>query len=154
MIVTKKNQHQIAGFESLARRLGVDGAYLMSLFIDRTADEEFVKRMETELFVQPGKEGLSRYFLDEAGRMRMYGADTLCPQDAKYPVITCDGDLIGCCYDIFLQHNFGNCLERSFVSLWGERRYADFRKGRMMPRRLDLCKNCMPRSREWRHRLF
>ncbi len=155
MIVTKKNQHQVDAFGKLARGLGVDSAYLMSLFIDKTArEDEFVKRMEEEFFVESGQEGLSRYFLDEAGKVTLYGAATLCPQDAKYPVVTCDGDVVGCCYDIFLTYNFGNCERDSFPALWENSRYARFRKDEMMARRLAICKNCMPKNREWTYRLF
>ncbi len=154
MIVTKKNQHQIDDFKMLAKKLGADGAYLMSLFIDRTAEPGFVKKMEEEFFIQRDEKGLSRYFRDEAGGISLHNVDTPCPQDARYPLVTCNGDLIGCCFDIFLKNKFGNCNDTNFVSLWRERSYADFRKGVMMPRRLDVCKNCMPKNREWTKRLF
>jgi len=154
MIVTKKNEHQIGEFERLARRIGADGACLMSLFIDRTADHGFVRHIEESYFVSADQEGVSRYFVDNKGGIRLYNLDTVCPQDAKYPLVTCDGDVVGCCYEIFLKHRFGNVRERSFISIWNDRRFVEFRKNVMMRRTLDMCQNCMPKYREWTHRLF
>lgn len=154
MIVTKKNQHQIEEFRTAARKLGVDSAHLMSLFVDRTADDAFVRSIDDEFFVGSDIEGLSRYFVDEKGEPRLYGSDMQCPQDAKYPVVSADGRLVGCCYDIFLKHAFGNCEKDSFMSLWERPDYENFRRQCMMPRKLEICKNCIPGNREWAHTLF
>jgi len=155
MTVTKKNQHQTEGFEKLARKLGVDSAHLLSLYIDHTAPEAFVKSMVDDYFVDSGEPGLSRYFVDDKGKMRMYSCqDTSCPQDARWPIITTDGDICECCYDTFIKNSFGNCEKRSFTELWNDPGYRDFRRTVMMNRKLAICKNCFPKYREWVRRLF
>ncbi|MDD5438635.1 MAG: radical SAM protein [Candidatus Omnitrophica bacterium] len=154
MVVTKKNQHQIEGFEQLARKLGADSAHIMSLFIDRTAPEDFVRAMEDEFFVATDKTGFARYFRDDKGAIQMYNVDTPCPQDARYPIISTDGDLVICCYDIFIKDNFGNCEKEPFTKLWNAARFRDFRGNVMMKRKLGICKNCMPKYMEWSYRLF
>jgi len=126
----------------------------MSLFIDKTADDSFVRTMEKEYFLEPGEGKLSRYFVDEKGDLKLVNSDTPCPQDAKFPIVTSDGDVAECCYDIFQSHVFGNCENERFTDIWNKKEYRDFRKNVMMPRKLPICKNCMPKYAEWKHRIY
>jgi MoaA/NifB/PqqE/SkfB family radical SAM enzyme len=154
MIVTKKNHHQIEEFKKTAKKLDCDGAYLMSLFIDKMGDKKYAETVENEFYMDLKAEGLSRYFLDENGTTHLYNVATLCPQEARFPIITSGGELAVCCYDIFLKNTFGNCNTESFTSLWNAKKYVDFRNKIMMPRKLGMCMNCMPTGRKWTQKVF
>ena len=58
-------------------------------------------------------------------------------------VITCDGDVVPCCYDKNGLHTMGNINETSFREIWRGEKYQSFREKVMRDRKLiDLCSTC------------
>jgi len=58
-------------------------------------------------------------------------------------VITCDGDVVPCCYDKNGLHIMGNLAGMSFREIWRGEKYELFRGKVMRDRRLvDICSNC------------
>jgi radical SAM protein with 4Fe4S-binding SPASM domain len=58
-------------------------------------------------------------------------------------VITCDGDVVPCCYDKNGLHNMGNISEMSFREIWRGEKYESFREKVMRDRKLvDICSTC------------
>jgi len=58
-------------------------------------------------------------------------------------VITCDGDVVPCCYDKNGLHTMGNLAAMSFREIWRGEKYESFREKVMHDRRLvDICSSC------------
>lgn len=145
MVVTKRNIYEIDTFERLARSLGVERAYLKSLHIDRSREEEdldFVKGLEANYFVDSAMLP-SRYAVDEGGRLALKDKGE-CPQGVRSPVITADGNVLPCCFDIFGEHGMGNVADRKFLDIWNSPKYVHFRHTLAMQRKLPMCGNCLP----------
>lgn len=143
MVVTQKNIHEINIFETLARCLGVDRAYLKSLHIDRTKEDvEYVKNLEKDYFVNSTMLP-SRYLLNKEGNLELKDKG-LCPQKVRGPVITTDGDVLPCCFDIFGEYVLGNVAKQKFLDIWNSRKYSDFRHSLAMQRKLSMCSDCLP----------
>ena len=68
----------------------------------------------------------------------------LCPQKVRTPVITTDGDVLPCCFDIFGEHVLGNVTNQRFLDIWNSGKYIDFRRNWAMQRKLPMCANCLP----------
>ena len=68
----------------------------------------------------------------------------LCPQKARTPVITTDGDVLPCCFDIFGEHVLGNIANQRFLDIWNSGKYIDFRRNLALHRKLPMCINCLP----------
>ena len=145
MVVTKRNIHEIDAFERLARDLGVERAYLKSLHIDRSREDEdldFVKGLEADHFVDSAMLP-SRYTVDEKGRLALKDKGT-CPQGVRSPVITTDGNVVPCCFDIFGEHSMGNVAGRKFLDIWNSPKYVHLRRSLAIQRKLPMCGNCLP----------
>ncbi|MBI2472861.1 MAG: radical SAM protein [Planctomycetes bacterium] len=113
MVVTQKNIHEVDIFEKLARELGVDRAYLKSLHIDRSREDvAYVKSLEKDYFVNSTSLP-SRYITNEQGNLELKDKG-LCPQKVRTPVITTDGEVLPCCFDIFGEHVLGNIANQRF----------------------------------------
>lgn len=143
MVVTQKNIHEVDAFEKLARDLGVDRAYLKSLHIDRSKeDTEYVKNLEKDYFVNSTMLP-TRYVVNKQGNLELKDKG-LCPQKVRTPVITTDGDVLPCCFDIFGEHVLGNIINQRFLDIWNSGKYIDFRRNLAMHRKLPMCINCLP----------
>jgi len=68
----------------------------------------------------------------------------LCPQKVRTPVITTDGDVLPCCFDIFGEHVLGNVINQRFLDIWNSDKYIDFRRNLAIHRKLPMCSNCLP----------
>ena len=143
MVVTQKNLHEVDTFEKLARDLGVDRAYLKSLYIDRSREDVgYVQYLEKDYFVNSAILP-SRYMVNERGNLELKDKG-LCPQKARTPVITTDGDVLPCCFDIFGEYVLGNITNQRFMDIWNSAKYNDFRHNLAMQRKLPMCTNCLP----------
>lgn len=63
-----------------------------------------------------------------------------CYVSITHAVIQCNGDLIPCCYAPD-QYSMGNVLDNSFVSVWTNDKYQEFRRG-CKGIKYDMCKSC------------
>ena len=143
MVVTQKNIHEVDAFEKLARELGVERAYLKSLHIDRSREDvDYVKNLEKDYFVNSTSLP-SRYITNEQGNLELKDKG-LCPQKVQTPVITTDGDVLPCCFDIFGEHVLGNVVNQRFLDIWNSGKYVNFRRNLAMHRKLSMCANCLP----------
>ena len=143
MVVTQKNIHEVDAFKKLARDLGVDRAYLKSLHIDRSKeDTDYVKNLEKDYFVNSTTLP-TRYIVNKQGNLELKDKG-LCPQKARTPVITTDGDVLPCCFDIFGEYVLGNIINQRFLDTWNSGKYIDFRRNLAMHRKLPMCINCLP----------
>lgn len=143
MVVTQKNLHEVDTFEKLARDLGVDRAYLKSLHIDRSREDvEYVQYLEKSYFVNSTTLP-SRYIVNKSGRLELKDKG-LCPQKVRTPVITTDGNVLPCCFDIFGEYLLGNVTNQRFMDIWNSAKYSDFRHKLAMHRKLPMCANCLP----------
>lgn len=68
----------------------------------------------------------------------------LCPQKVGSPVITTDGDVLPCCFDIFGEQVLGNIANQRFLDIWNSGKYIDFGRNLAMHRKLPMCVNCLP----------
>ena len=147
-IVTKKNAHEVPEFIRLTREIAPDSAYFKSLYIDKSGeDTSYIRKLEDEYFIELD-DLPSRYTKAEGEDITLKNEGcpgiTHCPQYTKYPVISCNGDVIACCFDVYEKHRFGNVMDRPFKSIWKDRKYVSFRKNVMNKRALPMCKTCLP----------
>lgn len=140
IIMTNKNAHELEIFKELSEDIGVDNAYSKSLYIYRNTDnQDYIKQVEGYFW-----EGdVARYERTEKGFvLKDMGG---CPE-LQSCVITVDGDVVMCCFDLHGKYRFGNAIERSLVDIWDSRKYREFRQKVMEPRKLPLCQQCITSS--------
>lgn len=143
MVITQKNIHEIDTFEKLARDLGIDRAYLKSLHIDRSKEDMgYVDNLEKYYFVDSTLLP-SRYIVNRQGNLELKDKG-ICPQRVRTPVITTDGDVLPCCFDIFGEYVLGNITNKRFLDIWNSDKYIDFRYNLALYRKLPICANCLP----------
>ncbi|HHT9138096.1 MAG TPA: radical SAM/SPASM domain-containing protein [Candidatus Wunengus sp. YC60] len=143
MVITQKNIHEVDAFAKLARGLGVERAYLKSLHIDRSREDvDYVKNLEKDYFVNSTTLP-ARYMIDKKGNLELKDKG-LCPQKVKTPVITTDGKVLPCCFDIFGEHVLGDIANQRFLDIWNSSKYINFRRNLAKHRRLPMCANCLP----------
>jgi len=147
MVVTQKNIHEVDAFKKLARDLGVERAYLKSLHIDRSKEDvDYVKNLEKDYFVNSTTLP-TRYIVNKQGNLELKDKG-LCPQKVRTPVITTDGDVLPCCFNIFGEQVLGNIANQRFLDIWNSGKYIDFRCNLAMHRKLTMCANCLPSNYE------
>jgi len=153
MVVVKQNSHEIVAYEAMCRQLGVDGAFLKSLYIDfRSKDADYIVKCQEKYFLsdEAGGRVPARYDANPNGTIVPKNIEN-CPQNrASQPVINVDGDVHLCCVDIPGESRFGNVSENTFIEIW--KSYRNVRK-MAGERKLAICVDCaMPY--ETTHRLF
>ena len=84
---------------------------------------------------------VSRY-VENAEKGVLLKKTGLCPNN-KSPVITSDGDVHVCCFDILGEYKQGNALSEKFFTIWNKPGYKKFRKESMLRRQLPLCRTCI-----------
>lgn len=141
-IVTKTNYQNIDKFMKLADDLKVDKAYLKTLAInylkdDGTADQKYRDFIRDEFFIEGD---VARYLKDEEGNIKLKDKG-ICPE-LQNTVITCDGDVVCCCFDVFGKYTFGNASQKSLKDIWDSKKYDNFRKESMDKRKLPVCDMC------------
>jgi len=101
-----------------------------------------VKNLEKDYFVNSTTLP-TRYVVNKQGNLELKDKG-LCPQKVRTPVITTDGDVLPCCFDIFGEHVLGNIANQRFLDIWNSGKYIDFRHNLAMHRKLPMCINCLP----------
>lgn len=138
MILTKKNEDQIDKFMNLAKDINADRVTIKSLFIDHHGDEGYIKKLSNEFMVN---HQVSRYSKNKSGGIALKNLGP-CPNN-RSPVISSDGDVYICCFDIFGEHRQGNAVEDNFCNIWNKQSYKKFREEVMLRRKLALCRVCV-----------
>ncbi len=136
-VVTSKNRDEIPLFRRLCEDIGVDNGYTKTLLVFQDTDNiEYIEEVK-EYFVE---DDVARYKRTDDGRLILKDMGT-CPE-IQNCVITVDGDVVICCFDVHGKYRFGNCIEKGLDSIWDSREYVRFRKNVMNRRMLNICKFC------------
>ena len=136
-VVTSKNKHEIPLFKALCNDLGVDNAYTKTLLVFQdTTNEDYIRKVK-EYFVD---NDVARYKLDENNKLTLKDMGS-CPE-IQNCVITADGDVVICCFDVHGKYKRGNAIEKSLTDIWDCEEYRDFRKNVMNKRALPICNYC------------
>ena len=139
MIMTNQNSDEQKKFKALSEDIGVDNAYTKSLYIYRNTDNnEYIKKVEG--FFWEGDVARYERKNDEELILKDLG---ICPETQSC-VITVDGDVVMCCFDLHGKYILGNAIEDSLVDIWDSDKYREFRAETMKPRALPICKQCIP----------
>jgi radical SAM protein with 4Fe4S-binding SPASM domain len=136
MILTQKNQHQVHEFIELANNVGADRVTIKSLFIDHHGDRVYIERLLNEFLID---HTVSRYV--KIGRVAVLKKLGPCP-NFRSPVISSDGDVYICCFDIYGEYRKGNVVSDGFCRTWKSPEYAQFREKVMNTRSLPICRSC------------
>ncbi len=139
MVLTKKNEGEIDEFVNLAKEIKADKVTIKSLFIDHHGGADYIKRLITEYYLPDHR--ISRYKKDADGKVMLRKRGS-CPNN-KSPVISSDGDVCVCCFDILAEHRQGNAVNNNFRDIWNSPKYKKFRKEDMLNRRLPICQVCV-----------
>jgi len=140
MIITKKNAHEKDLFRQLTKDLQVDDAYFKTLalnFVEMDKNGEKGQQIKEEYF-QEGE--LARYEQDANGKLSLKDKEG-CPE-IQNTVITSDGDVVSCCFDLFGKYNFGNAKNESLATIWDSQKFKDFRENIMNKRGVPICELC------------
>ncbi len=133
-LVHRGNEHEIPAAEAFARSAGAGFRVKSMQVLDPARAGEWI----------PSDYRLARYACGEegtpgTGRPHARG----CLRMWTSAIITCDGDVVPCCYDKNGLHTMGNINKMSFREIWGGEKYQSFREKVMRDRKLiDLCSTC------------
>lgn len=137
MVLTSTNIKETKIFEDISNDIGVDNHYLKTLLVFQdTKNQKYVEDVK-EYFVE---DNVARYKKDENGNLILKDRGG-CPE-IQNCVITCDGDVVICCFDVHGKYCFGNAIEESLQDIWDSKKYAEFRKNVMHKRNLPICEFC------------
>jgi len=139
MVVTRENRHELDRFKELAEKIGVDNAYSKSLYIYRASGDAGYVEKVSEYFVE-GE--FARYERNKKGELLLKNKG-ICPE-LQSCVITVDGDVVMCCFDLKGEHTFGNAVAKPLNEIWDSDRYRKFRATVMAKRKLPICDSCIP----------
>jgi len=134
MIITKSTKKEIPEFHNLCRDLDVDNAFLKTMMVVHdTKNQDYID------FVKG-------YFVEgELSRYKMENNELVlkdkggCPE-IENVVITSDGDVVSCCFDIHGKYKQGNAIETGLDKIWNS--YSNFRQNEMEKRTLPICDFC------------
>jgi radical SAM protein with 4Fe4S-binding SPASM domain len=137
-IVNSYNEHEVDEAERYFKRLGVDGFAKrpLNLNIDRRRDNKTF----SDFIVWLPKNSNITYYDINGFQVSLKKKSSKC--DAyKNPIITCEGDILVCCHDIFNAVKIGNVFDKSFKAVWNSEGYKEIRKTAER-RGYQICKNC------------
>lgn len=136
-VVTSRNFSEIPLFKSLCEDIGVDNSYTKTLCVYQDTQNAGYVEQVREYFVE---DEVARYMVVGGGELVLKDMGP-CPEIGN-TVITVDGDVVICCFDVHGKHKFGNCIEEALDVLWDSPRYRKFREEIMNKRALPVCKTC------------
>lgn len=124
-LVMKHNEHQRKEMRRLAENLGVDFYDEKTVGLD-AMDPNFQKTAEDLL---PGDSTMNRYSRDKNGKYELKGEmPNYCSIVNSSMVINCDGSVVPCCYDEYLQNVMGNAFKQGIREIWRGEKYQRFRE--------------------------
>ena len=137
MVVTKSNSHEIQKFKRLSKDIGTDTCFIKTLLVyQNTKNMDYVKEVK-KYFIE-GR--IARYKRGKNNELVLKDVGG-CPQ-IQDTVITCDGNVISCCFDVHGKYSFGNAIKESLADIWDKKEFREFRKTIMDKRKLPMCKFC------------
>ncbi len=134
-LVQRGNQHQIKDIKELGKQLGVNKVSVKTIQIYETKrDSPFL----------PTLSKYARYVRKNDGSLAIKNSlKNFCRRLWSTSVIMWDGVVVPCCFDKDGKYKMGNLNTDSFKSIWGGRKYTDFRNAILKNRRqFDICRNC------------
>jgi radical SAM protein with 4Fe4S-binding SPASM domain len=133
-IVMRHNEHQIAGFVSMAKTIGADSARLKTAQIDWANIETLI----------PLQSKFARYRKNKKGEWEMKKQlKNRCWRQWSSAVIASNGDVLPCCFDKNGEHAFGNLKQASFHEIWHGDKATAFRQAILRDRsQFEMCRNC------------
>ena len=137
MIATKTTLPQIDKYAALAKELGVDKAFLATMYLDQYR-QNAPKELLDDVIIG-GK--YSRYEKLVNGRAIPKRDYSTCPTlNSVY--ILADGSLLHCCYDYEGEYMFGNVFETDLKKLWKDPKYIKWRNEEAKFLKLPICNSC------------
>jgi MoaA/NifB/PqqE/SkfB family radical SAM enzyme len=132
MIVTKDNQHEIAGFKELCKEMGANEVFLRNLSLANTTEQEEGDAISEML--PDGTYNIKENRLVENPNKKC---------DKRVPVICSNGEVAVCCYDTDAKYSQGNAIQQHIIKdIWNSNKFKDFRHNQMRDMKLDICKQC------------
>lgn len=137
-IVNRYNEHEINAIKNLSKKLGVD-----NLTLKKFVPPPFVVQSEN-----PSKFKDILSFIPENVKYQYKlkfneNLSSLCNRSWISSVITWDGRMIPCCYDVNATHCFGNVFDKNFQEVWNSNEMIAFRKNMLESKsRIALCQRC------------
>lgn len=141
-LVVKPNEHQIEDAKLLAKEMGVDEIRF------KTAQ---IYDFENGSDLIPDNPKYSRYKKNKLGNYSINNPLlNHCWRLWHSPVITWDGKIVPCCFDKDAKHNLGDLKENSFLEIWRNQKYDNFRASVLRSRKeIDICSNCSEGTKVW-----
>ena len=137
MIATRTTINEKEEFANLAKQLGVDYAYMATLYVDQSHKTPSQEELD-DLIV--GK--YSRYKEIKDGKAILKDKDSSTCLLLNNVYIATNGLIVHCCYDYHGEYTFGNAFEDGMKKVWRKPEYVRWRKEHAKPMRLPLCKTC------------
>ena len=141
-LVVKPNEHQIPEVYTLAKQIGVDQVVLKTAQIyDYANGSDLI----------PEQDQYSRYRKMNDGSYTIKNSlDNHCWKMWHSCVITWDGKIVPCCFDIDAHHVLGDLTKNSFEEVWTGDAYHSFRASLLRSRsEIEICKNCTEGTKVW-----
>jgi radical SAM protein with 4Fe4S-binding SPASM domain len=64
--------------------------------------------------------------------------------------MTWDGKIVPCCFDKDAKYVMGDINEQSFLEIWNDEPYREFRNKLLRSRKeIDICSNCSEGTKVW-----
>ena len=101
-LITRYNEAELEDIVHLAKKLGADGIFFKTFFVEKDYDENIAKE-----FIP--KKSLSRYEIVD-GKLKMQKSRDIACAYTRTILVLCDGKLAMCCFDYNGQYNIGNAF--------------------------------------------
>lgn len=141
-LVVKPNEHQIDDLKRMAKEYGVDEIGLKTAQIyDYEHGSDLI----------PTINKYSRYKKQNDGTYTIKNKLlNHCWKLWHSCVITWDGIVVPCCFDKDASHQMGDLKQQSFIDLWHNENYQQFRTSLLKARsEIDICTNCTEGTMVW-----
>ncbi|MDP4228105.1 MAG: radical SAM/SPASM domain-containing protein, partial [Bacteroidota bacterium] len=135
-LVTAQNEHQMQEAKKLAASTGADKIEFKSLQVyDLNGSGKFLLP-ENERYSRYRKDGQGNYEIKKKMKNR-------CRRVSTTAVITCEGNMVPCCFDKDGNHALGNVNENSVEAIWVGEKLNKFRQKILNDRcSIPICCNC------------
>jgi radical SAM protein with 4Fe4S-binding SPASM domain len=133
-LVFSHNQHQVNDIKRWGGETGVDRV--------RIKTARMIEYKKGNLRIPDNK--FARYRLTDNGQYELKSRfRNYCWRSWSRSVITCDGEILPCCFDVHKEFVFGNIKEQPFTEIWTSDQYNSFRKKILKNRKaIKICRNC------------
>ena len=138
-LVLKSNQHQVNEIRKLGKELAVDKVELKTAqFYDFRNGNLLIPERRYSRYIKNKNAGA-----DQPSFKIRNGMPDHCFRMWSTSVVTWDGKVVPCCFDKDAAHLIGNLKDSTFLGIWRNGGYKDFRKKILSSRKsLDICTNC------------